>query len=101
LNKIDIIHTHFLKPYAIAGIVNICLKIKLIYNYHGFFINNDFNSWYEKLIYRIAHLIIYLFGSVNLAIVPSQKCKELLSQETKLFRKIEPYYNTNTAQAKI
>ncbi len=49
-HKIDIIHTHFLKPYSISGIVNIFLRKKMIYNYNGLFIENLYNSKSEKFI---------------------------------------------------
>ena len=91
--NIDIIHTHFLKPYAVGGIVNIFLKRKMIFNYHGLFINNLYNSVIEKIIYRISHLLIYFFKAVNTAVVPSFSSKKILMQETKLFPTINVYYN--------
>ncbi len=38
-NDISIIHTHLIKPYTIAGLVNIFLRKKFIFNYHGLFIS--------------------------------------------------------------
>ena len=92
-HQIDIIHTHFLKPYAIGGLTNIILRRKMIHNYQGLFINNLYNSKLEKLFYRTVHIIIFLFKSVDLAIVPSFTSKEHLLYETKLFPQIEVYYN--------
>lgn len=94
-HKIDIIQSHFLKPYAIGGICNILLKKKMLFNYHGFFINNLFNSLLEQQIYRIAHLLITLTGSVDLAIVPSVNSRKLLLADTKLFKVVKQYYNSN------
>ena len=74
--NIDIIHAHLIKPYAIAGILNILLRKKMIFNYHGLFINNKYNTMIEKFIYKICHLIIYLLRSNDLAIVPSLASKE-------------------------
>lgn len=91
--KIDIIHTHLLKPYTIGGITNIFLRKKMIFNYHGLFINNLYNSRIEKIIYRICHFLIYCFKSVNMAVVPSFSSKKILMQETKLFPDILVYYN--------
>lgn len=93
VRQIDIIQTHFLKPYTIAGVVNIILRKKMIHNYQGLFINNLYNNWLEKLFYKTVHIIIYLFKSVNLAIAPSFTSKEDLLKETKLFPQIEVYYN--------
>jgi len=91
--KIDIIQTHFLKPYTIGGLTNILLKRKMIHNYQGLFINNLYNTKLEKLFYKVAHIIIHLFKSVDLAIAPSFTSKEHLLSETKLFPRIEVYYN--------
>ncbi len=92
-NEIDIIHCHLLKPYIIAGLTNIFLKKKMIFNYHGLFINaENYHAW-EKMLYGAAHKTINLFKSVNLAIVPSYKSRNLLLKETKLFPKIIVYYN--------
>ncbi|MGA7837077.1 MAG: glycosyltransferase, partial [Ignavibacteriaceae bacterium] len=92
-NHIDIIQTHFLKPYTIGGLTNIFLRKKMIHNYQGLFINNLYNSKLEKIVYRISHMIIYLFSAVDFAIVPSFKSRELLYKETKLFPQIKVYYN--------
>lgn len=91
--NIDIIHTHLLKPYAIGGTSNILLRKKLIYNYHGLFIKNKYNTKLEQFIYSILHKIITLFHAVDIAIVPSYSSKEILYLETKLFPKISVYYN--------
>ncbi len=92
-NKIDIIHTHTLKPYSIGGIANIFLKKKLIFNFHGLFINNKYNSRIEKLIYKFFHKVITFYNAVDYAIVPSASSKEILYRETNLFPKILVYYN--------
>ena len=75
--NIQIIHTHFLKPYVVAGLTNILLKKKLIYNYHGLFIDNEFYNKFEKMTYRIAHYLITLFKGVQLVLAPSLRSKEL------------------------
>jgi glycosyltransferase involved in cell wall biosynthesis len=91
--EIDIIHTHFLKPYAIAGISNIILRKKMIYNYHGLFIDNIYNTSLDKILYKIAHFIICSFGAVEVAIVPSFASKKALINETKIFPQTKVYYN--------
>ena len=90
---IDIIHTHFLKPYAIGGTINILLRRKMIFNYNGLFIENLYNTRIEKVIYRIFHQLINLFNSVDISVVPSFGSKEILLSETKLFPEIRVYYN--------
>jgi glycosyltransferase involved in cell wall biosynthesis len=93
-NDISIIHTHLIKPYAIAGLVNIFLKRKLIFNYHGLFIyHNIYYGMIEKTIYGVIHYIINIFKAVNVVLVPSKKSKELLLAETKLFPEPVIYYN--------
>ena len=53
-NDISIIHTHLIKPYTIAGLVNIFLIRKFIFNYHGLFIsNNNYYGVIGKVIYRL------------------------------------------------
>jgi glycosyltransferase involved in cell wall biosynthesis len=92
--KIDIIHTHLIKPYAIAGLTNIFLRKRFIFNYHGIFLkNNPYYNFIERSIYSVIHYFIYLFGNVDAVLVPSKKNKELLLSETKLFPESVVYYN--------
>ncbi len=93
-NDITIIHTHLVKPYAIAGLANIFLRKKFIFNYHGLFIfNNVYYGLVEKIIYGTIHFIINIFKVVDVVLVPSKKSKELLLAETKLFPEPVVYYN--------
>jgi len=89
----DILHTHLIKPYTIVGLLNIIHHKIMIFNYHGLFISNPYNSFFEKMIYSIIHNILFLLNTVDLAIVPSQNSKKLLLKETKLFPSIKVYYN--------
>lgn len=92
--QIDIIHTHLIKPYAIAGLTNIFLKKKFIFNYHGIFLkNNPYYNFIERSTYSAIHFLIYLFGKVDIVIVPSKMSKRLLMEETKLFPEPIVYYN--------
>lgn len=92
--NIDIIHTHLVKPYAIAGLTNIFLRKKIIFNYHGIFLkNNPYYSFFQRLVYQLFHLTIYLFKKVDVVLVPSKRSSELLMDETKLFPKPIVYYN--------
>ena len=93
-NEIDIIHTHLVKPYAIAGLLNIVLKRNFIFNYNGLFIGqNPYYGFVEKSIYKTIHGIINLFNAVDVVLVPSVKSKELIIEETKLFPEPIVYYN--------
>ncbi len=93
-NNIDIVHTHLIKPYAISGLVNIFLRKKFIFNYHGIFLkNNPYYNFIERSIYSVIHFLIYLFGKVDVVLVPSKRSKELLAKETKLFPEPTVYYN--------
>jgi hypothetical protein len=92
-NEIDIIHTHLVKPYTIAGLLNLVLKRKFIFNYHGLFIGkNPYYGFVEKSIYKTIHGIINLFNAVDVVLVPSVKSKELIIEETKLFPEPIVYY---------
>jgi glycosyltransferase involved in cell wall biosynthesis len=93
-NEIDIIHTHLVKPYTIAGLLNIMMKRKFIFNYHGLFIGtNPYYGFVEKSIYKTMHGIINFFNAVDVVLVPSVKSKELIIEETKLFPEPIVYYN--------
>ena len=93
-NNIEIIHTHLIKPYAIAGLVNLILRKKFIFNYHGLFLaNNPYYNFVERSIYSLIHKVIYFFGRVDAVLVPSGRSKELLLRETKLFPEPIVYYN--------
>jgi glycosyltransferase involved in cell wall biosynthesis len=92
--QVDIVHTHLIKPYAIAGIINIFVRKKLIFNYHGIFLaDNPYYNFTERFIYRSFHTLISLFGEVHAVLVPSRRSKELLMNETKLFPEPQIYYN--------
>lgn len=90
--NVDIINAHLLKPYIIAGLINLFLRKKLIFSYHGSFIENDYNTKIEKLIYKIIHQFVSRFNNVKV-LVPSKKSKNILINETKLFTQIDFYYN--------
>lgn len=97
--KIDIVHSHLIKPYAIAGLINIFLKKKFIFNYHGIFLkNNPYYDFIESSIYSLIHFLIYLFGKVDVVLVPSKRSKELLIEETKFFPEPIVYYNGYNAK---
>ena len=55
--QIDIIHSHLIKPYTIAGLINIFLKKKFVFNYHGIFLkNNPYYNFIERSIYSVNSL---------------------------------------------
>lgn len=88
----DIINAHTMKTYVIAGLVNIFLRRKLIYSCHGSFIENDYNTKFEKIVYKILHSIICLCNDVRV-LVPSKRNLDLLLNETKLFKDVKHFYN--------
>jgi glycosyltransferase involved in cell wall biosynthesis len=93
-DQIDIIHTHLIKPYAIAGLINIFTKKKFIFNYHGIFLkNNPYYNFIERSIYSVIHYIINLFGRIDAVLVPSKMSKQFLMEETALFPEPIVYYN--------
>lgn len=93
-NNVDIIHTHLIKPYAIAGLINIFTKKKFIFNYHGIFLkNNPYYNFIERSIYSVVHYLINLLGRIDVVLVPSKMSKRLLMEETTLFPEPIVYYN--------
>ena len=93
-NEIDILHAHMIKPYTITGLVNIFLRRKFIFNYHGLFLkSNIYYSATQKIIYGSIHLLISLIRKVNIVLVPSERSKNLLISETRLFPEPIVYYN--------
>ena len=91
--NIQIVHTHFLKSYIIAGITNVILRKSVIYNYHGLFIKNEFYGAFKRLLYKLSHFVICLLRGVQIAVVPSKESKKQLLTETKLFPRVDQYYN--------
>jgi len=91
--NIQIVHTHYLKPYIIAGFCNIFFKRKVVFNYHGIFIQNEYYNLFEKALYQIVHFTITKFRGVQLVLTPSIFSKKKLLSETKLFSNIISYYN--------
>jgi glycosyltransferase involved in cell wall biosynthesis len=100
-NEISIIHTHLIKPYVIVGVVNVFLKEKAIFNYHGSFIKNDeYHTTLEEVVYKLAHLVVHLCRSYQRVVVPSQSSQRILLAETHLLPPIEVYYNGGTLDKK-
>jgi len=91
--EVDIIHAHLIKPYILSGLMNIFLKKKLIFNYNGLFLTSVYHNSLERYILQILHFLIVFSRSVQIAIVPSQNSKSLLESETKIFPRVEVYYN--------
>lgn len=93
-NQIDIIQAHLIKPYVLVGVVNIFLRKKAIFNFHGNFIKLPvYYNQLEQFVYKTAHLFIYLFRSYDCVVVPSKASKDLLLVESTLFPRTEIYYN--------
>ena len=88
-----ILHAHLIKPYILIGLINVILEKKMIFNYHGSFIVNDYNTSIEKLVYKLLHKSIELIHPTTLVLVPSARSKELLRIETSSFKTIDVYYN--------
>ena len=89
---VDIIHTHLVKPYIIAGLINLLLNRKLIFNYQGVFITSKYYSRFERIILKFLHRIVQFRGNNILAIGPSKASIEELKREAK-FQYYSYYYN--------
>ena len=91
-----------IKPYAIAGFINIFLRKKNIFNYHGIFLkNNPYYNSIERSIYSVFHYLIYFFYRIDVVLVPSEMSKQLLMEETKLLPEPIIYYNGYTPKQNI
>lgn len=91
-NKIDVLHIHFLKPYALVGILNTFLRRGCLYNYHGLSFDNLFNTKFESRIYKIINFYINMVKSCDLIITPSNESKLKLLNEKRFRIPIESYY---------
>lgn len=91
--KIDIIHTHLVKPYLIAGLLNFSFKKKLIFNYHGAFIEETFYNSFEIKILKKLHSFIIKNNLVNMWIFPSKKLAQDIMNEYHLKINYKYYYN--------
>ncbi len=91
--NVDIIHTHLVKPYIFAGLLNLFLKKKLIFNYHGIFINSDFYNSFEKIILNLFHKLILNLKLVDIWIFPSKLLQEKVTNEISYNSLSEFYYN--------
>lgn len=91
--NVDIIHTHLVKPYIFAGLINIKLKKKLIFNYHGVFILSDFYNLLEKLFLTLLHKIILSRRAVNLWVFPSRLLRDKLINNYGYRGSTRVYYN--------
>jgi glycosyltransferase involved in cell wall biosynthesis len=91
-NGIDVLHTHFLKPFILIGILNIFLRKGALYNYHGLSFDNVFNNKIEIAIYKFFNFFINLVKSYDLIIVPSKESKRKLQNENRFRIPIESYY---------
>lgn len=88
-----ILHVHLIKPYTIIGLINFFFRKRLIFNYHGSFIQNDYNTTFEKIIYSKLHRMIESFHPTDLVLVPSSQSMDLLKKETNEFKSYKVYYN--------
>jgi len=91
--EVDIIQAHSIKPYIISGLMNILLKKKTIFNYHGLFLSSVYHNPLERFMLQILHFLIAFSQSVQIVIVPSQNSKSRLETETKLFSRVEVYHD--------
>ncbi len=93
-NRVEILHVHSLKQYIIIGILNIFLKKKLIYNYHGLFIESVYHGFLAKKILYMMHTFICYAKAIDVAITPSITSKKILEKESKIFPSVKTYYNS-------
>lgn len=91
--EIDIIHTHLVKPYLLAGLINYHFRKKLIFNYHGAFLEKTFYSNLEIFLLNRIHRFILEKELVDLWIFPSKKLAKEIISNFNLDVKYKSYYN--------
>jgi len=99
---IGIIHTHFLKPYIIGGLISLITQKKAIFNYHGLFIDNLYYNSFEKFLYRAFHRLIDFARGYDVILTPSKTSALILQKEIKITTPIQHYYlGANESQINI
>ncbi|GAB4295907.1 MAG: glycosyltransferase [Ignavibacteriaceae bacterium] len=98
LKQVDIIHSHNVKPYLIAGLVNILCRLRHIYNYNGVFISDEYYNFFERIILKFNHRLINIFNSVDVVICPSKLSMAILKDTSKFNCDIISYYNGCTVE---
>jgi glycosyltransferase involved in cell wall biosynthesis len=91
--KVDIIQAHLVKPYLFAGIVNLLLKRKLVFNYHGAFIESTFYSSLERFLLNLIHKFIVKKKVVHRFIFPSNQLMNQIKSQYAIDVKCNYYYN--------
>ncbi|MCX7611491.1 MAG: glycosyltransferase [Ignavibacterium sp.] len=76
----DIICCHTLKPLVFGGYLNLFNKKKIIFFSHGIFLNNDYNSFLEKIIYKVLLELLFHIKKIQ-TFCPSQWNKNKLEAE--------------------
>ncbi len=92
--EIDLIQTHSTKTYILFGLLNIFLRKKHLFNYHGTFIFNRYYNIIEKVILYLLHFVVYFFNGCQMVIAPSELSLKNLKSESKMFRAFNFYYNS-------
>lgn len=91
--NVDIIHTHLVKPYIFAGLINLILNRKLIFNYQGIFFTPKYYSILDRTLLNLLNLILGLNKKNVVAIAPSKLSLEELKKNSVSFKDIFYYYN--------
>ena len=96
-NNIDIVQAHLIKPYALTGMLNIILRKKFIFNYHGIFLkSNPYYNFVEKNIYLTIHNLIFLFGRMDTVMVASKEGRNYYLWNPKLLTEPIAYDNDHS-----
>ncbi len=79
-NNFDVICCHTLKPLVFGGYLSIFKKSRIIFFSHGIFLNNDYNSFAEKIIYKFLFKILFSIKKVIVLSPSKWNLKKLKSE---------------------
>lgn len=91
-NDFDILCCHTLKPVVIGGYLNLFNKKRIVFFTHGIFLNNDYNTTFEKIVYWFLLKILFIIKRVNV-LCPSEWNKNKLENELGKNLNINVYYD--------
>ncbi len=88
----DVISCHTLKPLIFGGYLNLFNKKKIFFFTHGIFLNNDYNTQFEKIVYKILLRLLFALKEIKI-LCPSYWNKSRLENELGKRIKTEIYYD--------
>lgn len=83
---------HLLKPLLIGGLLNLFNRKKIVFFSHGIILNNEYNTSFEKIVYKILLNLIFKVKDV-FVLAPSEKSIALFRENFKSIKNYKVYYD--------